>query len=97
MRNFAFLVSRGAFLVVLMSNIAYTKSVVVSEDIKPTLVLEMVSMMSKITKHKLNGPNYLEWSKTILIYIKSIRMDAHLNKDSPIDALPHISVYAVVI
>ena len=70
-----------------MSDTVVTKFAVVSEDTKPALVLEMVLMMSKITEHKLNGLGYLEWSKTIRIYVKSIRMAAHLNKDLPIDDL----------
>ena len=68
-----------------MSDTTDKKSFVVSEDTKPALMLEVVPMISKITEHKLNGLNYLEWSKTILIYVKSIRMAAHLNKDPPTD------------
>ena len=56
-----------------------------SEEKKPTLKLEVLPMMSKITEDKLIGPNYLEWSKTIRIYVKSERMGGHLNKDFPID------------
>ena len=47
------------------------------------LVPQVVSMMSKITEDKLTGPNYLNWSKTILLYLRSIRMASHLNKDPP--------------
>ena len=75
----------SAFLVVLMSDTAEKKSAMVSEDKKPALVLEVVLMMSKITEHKLNGLNYFEWSKTICLYVRSIRMVAHLNKDPPTD------------
>lgn len=32
---------------------------------KPASALEMILMMSKITTYKLNGPNFLDWSKTI--------------------------------
>ena len=53
----------------------------VPDDQKPNLVSEVVSMMSKITKHKLNGLNYLDWSKTIHLYVRTIRMAAHLTKD----------------
>ena len=56
-----------------------------SEDKKLVSVLEVVPMMSKITKDKLIGPNYSDWSKTIRLYLRSIRMVSHLNKDSPID------------
>ena len=68
-----------------MSDIAEKKSVVVLDDQKPALVLEVVSMMSKITKHKLNGLNYLDWSKTIPLYVRSIHMAAYLTKDPPTD------------
>ena len=68
-----------------MSNTAEKKSVVVSNDQKFALVPEVVLMMSKITEHKLNGLNYLDWSKTICLYVRSIRMDAHLTKDAPSD------------
>ena len=61
------------------------KSTMVSKDKKHALVPEVVMMMSKITKHKLNGLNYLELSKTIRIYIRSICMVSHLNKDPPTD------------
>ena len=56
-----------------------------SEEKKPTPKPEVVLMMSKITEDKLTSPNYLEWSKTIRIYVKSIRMDGHLTKDPPAD------------
>ena len=56
-----------------------------SEEKKPTPKLEVVPMMSKITKDKLTGPNYLEWSKTIRIYIRSVRMGGHLTMDPPTD------------
>ena len=42
-------------------------------------------MMSKITEDKLTGPNYSNWSKTICLYLKSIRMTSHLDKDPPTD------------
>ena len=55
------------------------------EEKKPTPKLEVVPMMSKITEDKPTGPNYLEWSKTIRIYIKSVRVGGHLTKDLPAD------------
>ena len=56
-----------------------------SEEKKPTSNPKVVPMMSKITEDKLTRPNYLEWSKTIRIYVKSICMGGHLTKDPPID------------
>ena len=56
-----------------------------SEEKKLTPKTEVVSMMSKITKDKLTGPNYLELSKTIRIYVRSVRMSGHLTKDPPAD------------
>ena len=52
---------------------------------KPTPKLEVVPMMSKIMEDKPTGPNYLEWSKTIRIYVRSVRMGGHLTKDPPTD------------
>ena len=75
----------SAFLVVLMSDTTEKKFAMVSEDKKSDLVPEVVPMMSKITEHKLNGLNYFEWSKTICLYVRSIRMAAHLNKEPPTD------------
>ncbi|XP_058004290.1 uncharacterized protein LOC131180742 [Hevea brasiliensis] len=49
------------------------------------VITNVISMMTKITEHKLNGSNYLEWSKTIRVYLCSIDKDDHLAKDSPTD------------
>ena len=57
----------------------------VSDDQKPALVLKVVPMMSKITEHKLNGLNYLDWSKKNRLYVRSIHMATHLTKDPPTD------------
>ena len=57
-----------------------------SADKKPILVPEVVPMMSKITKDKLTGPNYLDYSKTIHLYLRSIRMANHFDEDPPTDA-----------
>ena len=56
-----------------------------SEDKKPVSAPKVVPMMSKITKDKLTGPNYLDWSKTIRLYLRSICMVSHLDKDPPTD------------
>ena len=42
-------------------------------------------MMFKIKEDKLTGPNYSDWSKTIRLYLRSICMTSHLDKDPPID------------
>ena len=54
-----------------------------SEDKKPVSTLEVVPMMSKITEDKLTSPNYSDWSKKFCIYLRSIRMASHLDKDPP--------------
>ena len=59
-----------------MTDSIYKKSVSVPKE---------VLMMSKITKEKLTGPNYLNWSKKICLYLRSIRMASHLNEDTPTD------------
>ena len=58
-----------------------------SEDKKLVSVLEVVLMMSKIMEDKLTGPNYSDWSKTIRLYLRSIRITSHFDKDPPSDDL----------
>lgn len=38
-------------------------------------------MMPKITDRKLTGINYMEWSKTVRLYLRSMDKDDHLIKD----------------
>lgn len=46
----------------------------------------MVQVLSKNKiEHKLNGSNYLEWSKTIRVYLRSMAENDHLTKDLPQD------------
>ena len=54
-------------------------------DKKPVSTPEVVLMMSKITEDKLIRPNYLDWSKTVRLYWRSIRMDSYLIEDSSTD------------
>ena len=75
MRSF---VAGSVFVRGFMSSSEYTKLV---------LTHEVVLMMSKITEDKLTGPNYLDWSKTIRLYLRSILMANHLDKDPPTDDL----------
>ena len=58
-----------------------------SIDKKPVSAFEVVLMMSKITEDKLIGPNYLDWSKTIRLYLRFICITSHLDKDPPTDDL----------
>ena len=51
------------------------------EEKKSIVVSDVVPMMSKITKHKLNSTNYLNWSQTIELYLLSISMDSYLTDD----------------
>ncbi|KAK2966383.1 hypothetical protein RJ640_021527, partial [Escallonia rubra] len=44
---------------------------------------EVVPVLSKIAENKLNGTNYLDWSKTVRIYMRSIDKDDHLSNDPP--------------
>ena len=55
------------------------------EDKRPVLMPEVVLMMSKITEDKLIGPNHSVWSKKIRLYLRSIRLTNHLDKDPPTD------------
>ncbi|TYH79799.1 hypothetical protein ES332_D03G087500v1 [Gossypium tomentosum] len=45
----------------------------------------MISIMLKITEHKLNETNYLDWSRMVRIYLQSIDKDDHLNNEPPTD------------
>ncbi|KAB2086487.1 hypothetical protein ES319_A04G035500v1 [Gossypium barbadense] len=54
--------------------------------IKPkVLTSEMILIMLKITEHKLNETNYLDWRKMVRIYLQSIDKDDHLNNEPPTD------------
>ena len=52
---------------------------------KNIMVTDVISIISKITDHKLVGSNFLAWFKTIKIYLRSISMDAHLTDEPPTD------------
>ena len=56
-----------------------------SADKKLVSVPEVVPMMSKITEDKLNGSNYLDWSKIVRLYLRSIRMASNLTENPPTD------------
>ncbi|XP_058007912.1 uncharacterized protein LOC131182393 [Hevea brasiliensis] len=49
------------------------------------VISDVIPVMTKITEHKLNGSNYLKWSKTVRVYLRSIDKDDHLTKDPPTD------------
>ena len=55
------------------------------EDKKPVSALGVVPMMSNAMEDKLTRPNYPDWSKTILLYLRSIPYGHHLSKDPPTD------------
>ncbi|XP_074562865.1 uncharacterized protein LOC141819467 [Curcuma longa] len=52
---------------------------------KFSVMMDIVPVVSKITDYKLNGSNYLDWSKTVHLYLRSIDKDGHLTDDSPQD------------
>ncbi|EOY21578.1 Uncharacterized protein TCM_013430 [Theobroma cacao] len=49
------------------------------------VVADVIPVMTKVTKHKLNGSNYLDWSKIVWIYLRSIDKDDHITNDPPTD------------
>jgi len=51
-----------------------------------TVISDVVPMTTKITEHKLNNTNYLNWSKTVRVYLCIIDKDDHLVDDPPSDA-----------
>lgn len=54
-------------------------------DKKPMAMSDIVPVMSKIKDHKLNGHNYLDLSKIVWLYLRSINMDDHMITTSPTD------------
>lgn len=50
-----------------------------AEDMKPMVVSNMVPLSSKITKHKLNGSNYYDWSQMIWFYLRNIEKDDYID------------------
>ena len=51
-------------------------------ETKIVIVINVIPVMSKITEHKLNGSNFIDWSKTIWVYLRSIEKD-NLTNDPP--------------
>ncbi|EOY32437.1 Uncharacterized protein TCM_040357 [Theobroma cacao] len=49
------------------------------------VVADVILVMTKVTEHKLNGSNYLDWSKTNRVYLRSIDKIDHIINDPPID------------
>ena len=56
-------------------------------DKKPVSAPEVIPMMSNITEDKLTSLNYLDLSKTICLYLRSIHMASHLTEDPPTNDL----------
>ncbi|XP_071900983.1 uncharacterized protein [Coffea arabica] len=54
-------------------------------ETKSVITSDVVPVMSKITDHKLNNSNYLDWSKMVRLYLRSIDKDNHLTDDPPKD------------
>ena len=48
-------------------------------------VADIMHVVSKITEHKLNWSNYIEWSKTIKFYLRNVTKDDHLTEEPPND------------
>ncbi|GMI78284.1 hypothetical protein HRI_001497700 [Hibiscus trionum] len=54
-------------------------------DKKVDFMSDIVPITSKITNHKLNGFNFLDWNHTIELYLLRLSMDRHLTDDPPTD------------
>lgn len=50
---------------------------------KAATISEMIPVVTKITEYKLTWKNYLDWSKSIRIYFRSIEKEDHLTDDPP--------------
>ena len=48
-----------------------------------TIIFYFIPMTAKIMEHKLNSRNYLDWSKTIQVYLRNTEKDNHLIDDLP--------------
>lgn len=45
----------------------------------------IIPVLSKITDNKLNGSNYLDWSRKIRAYLRNVKKDDHHIQDPPTD------------
>ena len=54
-------------------------------ETKSVTITDVIPVMSKITEHKLNGSNFIDWSKTVRVYLRSIEKDNYLTDDPPAD------------
>ena len=54
-------------------------------ETKSVIVTDVIPVMSKITEHKLNWYNFIDWSKNIRVYLRSIDKDNHHTDDPPTD------------
>lgn len=62
---------------------------------KSSAMIDVLPIMSKITDRKLTNSNYLEWSKTIRLYLRSIDKDDHLIKDPPTTQEPTDLIWSI--
>ncbi|CAH9123470.1 unnamed protein product [Cuscuta epithymum] len=58
---------------------------------QPLIVSEVIPINFKITENKLCGSNYLEWSKTIKRYLRSIDKHTHLVDDPPKEEVDRVA------
>ena len=54
-------------------------------ETKFVTITNVIPIMSKITKHKLNGSKFIDWSKTVRVYLRSIEKDNYLIDDPSTD------------
>ena len=54
-------------------------------EAKSDTITDVIPVMSKITEHKLNRSNFIDWSKTVRVYLWSIEKDNHLTNNPPTD------------
>ena len=53
--------------------------------VKSVSVTDIIPVMSKFTDQKLNGSNFIAWSKIVRVYLRSIEKDNHLTDNPPTD------------
>ena len=53
-------------------------------EAKSVTITDVILVMSKIIEHKLNRSNFIDWSKIVRVYLRSIEKDNHLLKTHPL-------------
>ena len=56
-------------------------------ETRSVIVTDVIPVMSKIREHKLIRSNFIDWSKTVQVYLRSIEKNNHLIDDPPTNSI----------